>query len=166
MKKRTTDSYVILQKLTEHEVDFIVVGGVCAVFHGAPLFTFDLDLVHSRAPDNIDRLLKALADLDAYYREHIDRRLRPRASSLATQGHHLLMTSAGPLDLLGAIGDNRIYEDLLSESLEIEISGKLKVCILNLDMLIQTKEEAGRDKDKLALAVLRQTLKEKQKRKE
>jgi hypothetical protein len=33
----------ILQTLVEHRVEFIVVGGVCAVLHGAPVSTFDLD---------------------------------------------------------------------------------------------------------------------------
>jgi hypothetical protein len=40
-------------------VDFIVVGGVAAVLRGAPVSTFDLDVVHSTAPENIGRLLAA-----------------------------------------------------------------------------------------------------------
>jgi len=63
--------------LVEHGVDFIIVGGVSAVLHGAPLTTFDLDVVHSRTPDNIGRLLSALHDLDAYFRGRGDQRLRP-----------------------------------------------------------------------------------------
>jgi len=33
----------ILEVLNEHQVEYIVVGGVAAVIHGAPTTTFDLD---------------------------------------------------------------------------------------------------------------------------
>ena len=50
MKKPKPDFLAILQTLVVHRVDFVVVGGICAVLHGAPIATFDLDLVHSRHP--------------------------------------------------------------------------------------------------------------------
>lgn len=56
----------LLRLLMRHRVDFIVVGGVAAVAQGAPVNTFDLDLVHSRAPENIERLLGALRERDAF----------------------------------------------------------------------------------------------------
>jgi len=46
--------------MVESGVDFIIVGGVSAVLQGAPVTTFDLDLVHSREAENITRLLSAL----------------------------------------------------------------------------------------------------------
>lgn len=69
MPKPIPDFLEILKILVSNEVDFIVIGGVCAVLHGAPVTTFDLDLVHSRVPDNLDRLILSLHALDAYYRE-------------------------------------------------------------------------------------------------
>jgi hypothetical protein len=36
----------LLEVLTRHRVAFIVVGGVAAVLEGAPITTFDLDIVH------------------------------------------------------------------------------------------------------------------------
>ena len=57
--KPKPDFLAILQTLAKHQVDFIVVGGVGAVLQGAPISTFDLDVVHSRTSDNIDRLLVA-----------------------------------------------------------------------------------------------------------
>ncbi len=49
----------MLRTLAERRVDLIVAGGVCAVLHGAPLTTFDLDIVHSRHSENVERLLVA-----------------------------------------------------------------------------------------------------------
>src|SRR5438132_1257792 len=111
----------ILQVLADHQVDFIVIGGVCAGLHGAPLTTLDLDVVHSRAPENLDRLQQALQELDAFYREHQTRRLTPTLSHLASPGHQLLLTRFGPLDLLGTISRDRGYEDLLGHTQEHQV---------------------------------------------
>jgi len=77
-----------LETLARHGVEFVVVGGVAAVLNGAPISTFDLDIVHARAPANLDRLLAALTELDARYRDLTGRVLRPELSALAGDGHH------------------------------------------------------------------------------
>lgn len=163
MPTLTFDFVVILQTLAEHEVDYIVIGGVCAVLQGAPVSTFDLDLVHSRTPENVERLLGALQELDAYFREHGERRLRPDRSHLTSPGHQLLMTRAGPLDLLGTISNDRGYEDLLPHTVSMTVREGLQVRLLDLATLITIKEETGRDKDQTTLSVLRRTLEEKEK---
>ena len=78
-----------------------------AVLHGAPLATFDLDVVHSREPHNLARLLAALEELEAHYRIPGRQDMKPGPSHLASAGHQLLMTRFGPLDLLGTIGKGR-----------------------------------------------------------
>src|ERR1700722_6437731 len=123
---------LVLQILAEHKVDCIVIGGVSAVLHGAPVTTFDLDVVHSRAEENLDRLMAALQTLDAYYREQPERRLRPGRSHLASPGHQLLMTHAGPLDLLGTVIGGRGYEDLLPRSSSFPLSETLTIRLLDL----------------------------------
>jgi hypothetical protein len=150
----------ILQKFADHGADFIVVGGVAALIHAAPIVTFDLDLVHSRDPENLKRVLAVLHELDAHYRFPAERRLCPNESHLAARGHHLLMTGFGPLDLLGTIGNNRSYEDLLPTSTVEVIEPDLRVRVLSLEVLVATKEEAGRDKDIAVLPTLRATLAE------
>jgi precorrin-2 methylase len=62
MAKPIVDYLAILKTLRSHGVDFVVVGGVCAVLHGAPLATFDLHVVHSREPRNLARLMAALEE--------------------------------------------------------------------------------------------------------
>jgi hypothetical protein len=163
MSTPTFDFLDILQTFAEHKVDFIVVGGVCAVLHGAPMHTFDLALVHSREPENLNRLLQALHELDAYFREHGERRLRPDHSHLASPGHQLLMTRAGPLDLLGTIHKDRGYEELLPHTLAMKVRDDLQVHLLDLATLIALKEETARDKDRATLSILRRTLEEKEK---
>ncbi|MBS3762744.1 MAG: hypothetical protein KGZ25_05490 [Planctomycetes bacterium] len=142
-------------------MDFIIAGGVCAVLHGAPLSTFDLDLVHSREPDNVRRLLTALGELDAQYRDPAGRKIKPTEEDLSSPEHHLLITRGGPLDLLGEIGQGRDYQDLLSDTVAIEVSEELRVRALSLRALIREKEQMARPKDEAVLDVLRKTLEEK-----
>ena len=161
MKNPKPDFLAILHTLVEHRVDFLVVGGICAVLHGAPIATFDLDLVHSRHPDNIQRLMAALEALEAHYRARKD--LKPDVSHLSSPGHQLLLTCFGPLDILGEIGKGRGYGELLRDSVEIEIGPETKIRLLGLEALIRIKQETARDKDRAMLAILRRTFEEKSK---
>jgi hypothetical protein len=160
MANSSPDFWAILQTLCDHQVDFIVVGGVCAVLHGAPLVTMDLDIVHSRTPENLDRLLSALQELGAYYRELPARRLSPTHSHLASPGHQLLHTKAGSLDLLGTLNPGQGYEELLDKTVLFQVREGLTLRLLNLETLIALKEAAARDKDKAVLPILKRTLEE------
>jgi hypothetical protein len=156
------DFFEILRCLCLHNVDFIVVGGVSAVLSGAPLNTFDIDIVHSRELANIDRLQRALHDLCAIYRFQPERRLVPSVSHLVSAGHQLLMTKFGPLDVLGTIGRSRSYVDLVPGSVRVELDPDVTIYILGLETQILVKEEVGAPKDLAVLPLLRRTLQEKQ----
>ncbi len=134
------------------------------MLHGAPMGTFDLDVVHSRTEQNIARLLAALEELDAFYRTQPEKRLRPRASHLASAGHQLLLTRFGPLDLLGAVGHGLGYDDLRPQASEMEVGKRVGVLVLSLEKLIEIKEQTAGEKDKAALPLLRRTLEEKRRR--
>jgi len=148
----------ILKALSDEGAEFIVVGGVCAVLHGAPVSTFDLDLVFSRNAENLARLEKTLSGLKAHYREKPE--IAPNASLLDTPGHHLLMTRFGPLDLLGSTAADEGYDELLKHTEQIEIAEGICLRILDLPTLIRLKERLGRDRDKAVLPILRKTLEE------
>lgn len=85
----------MLRALHDARVEFVVVGGLAAVLDGAPINTFDIDVVHSRNETNIARLLTVLEDLDAVYRIPPERRIRPNASRLASAGPQNLVTRFG-----------------------------------------------------------------------
>ena len=92
----------ILEALSASEIEFILVGGLAAVLDGAPVTTYDTDIVHSRNEANVKRPLVALDQLDAVFRIQPDRRLKPSATHLAGLGHMNLITRHGPLDLWSA----------------------------------------------------------------
>jgi hypothetical protein len=126
----------LLHALVEHHVDFIVVGGVGAVLQGAPIATFDLDIVHSTEPANVERLLAALRSLDGGLRD--------------------------ALDLLGAIGHGHPYSELIQKAIAVQIAEGVTVPVLELSALIAVKEETAGEKDRAVLPILRQTLRERQ----
>jgi predicted nucleotidyltransferase len=70
------------------------------------------------------------------------------------------MTSAGPLDLLGAVSHGQGFAELLAHSNRIDLGAALEVHLLSLEKLIELKEAAGRDKDTAVLSILKRTLEE------
>ncbi|HRQ63310.1 MAG TPA: hypothetical protein PKZ76_00345 [Xanthomonadaceae bacterium] len=148
----------ILEVLNRHEVEYMVVGGVAAVIHGAPTTTFDLDTLVRLTDANAERLARALSQLEARFREH-QTIIRPTVEDILAGGHLLLMTRAGPLDVLGFIGEQQRYEDLLGVSSEINMRmGSLRV--LDLEALIAEKKRMGRAKDIAAVELLEEVLRQ------
>ena len=148
----------ILRTLAEHEVRFIIVGGVAAVLQGAPIHTNDLDIVYALDELNQERLLSALGKLGAVFRDD-PRQLKPNLSHLASTGHKLLSTDYGALDCLGSIETDTTYLDLERHVDTFEIGGVM-VSVISLPRLIEVKEKLTRPKDQLALIQLRAALEE------
>lgn len=149
-----TDFANLVVRLVEAGVEFIVIGGVAASAHGAARTTLDLDVVYRRTPENLQRLVDALADLSPY----------PRGAppglpflwdtqTLLNGLNFTLKTSLGDIDLLGTVTAGGGYEDLLPRSIELEVFGRRCRCI-DLDELIRIKRAVGRPKDFEAIAEL------------
>lgn len=153
-----------LTLLKQSGSEFILVGGLAAVLQGAPVQTYDVDIVYSRSAENIERLLGVLNLLDAIFRIQPARRIKPNATHLKSDGHLNLLTRFGPLDLLAAIGDGLTYEDLLPHSQEMSITESVRIQVLKLDEIILIKEKLGGEKDTAVLPTLRQTALELKKR--
>jgi predicted nucleotidyltransferase len=159
-----SDFEATLRALHASGVDFILVGGLAAVLNGAPVNTFDVDIVHSREPANIECLLRVLDSLDATFRIQPERRIRPALSHLFGTGHLNLITKFGPLDVLGAIGRDLDYHALLTHSSEKTIAEGIAIRVLDLETLVALKEDLGGEKDRATLHVLRRTLEEERRR--
>ncbi|MEZ4374842.1 MAG: hypothetical protein R3B07_28775 [Polyangiaceae bacterium] len=147
----------LLRSLREANVRFIIVGGAAAVLHRAPVTTVDLDIVHDRDPDNVDRLLAVLQRLDARVRDPAGRVIRPAASHLLGPGQSLLTTTLGDLDCLGTLHDGRGYSELEPHTERIQDGGD-ELLVLDLATLIEVKTKAGRPKDRIVVPVLLELL--------
>jgi hypothetical protein len=100
----------LLRPLVEHEVAFIVVGGVAAIAHGSARLTEDVDVVYQRSPENLNRLVSALAPYKPYLRG------APRglpfvwdSTTLKRGLNFTLTTTLGDLGVLGEIAGGRHF---------------------------------------------------------
>lgn len=140
--------------LAQADVEFVIVGGVALRSHGSSYLTQDLDICYSRSRVNLERIVKALEPLQP----------RPRGfpedlpfvwdwSTLQRGTNFKLKTTLCDIDLLGEVAGLGTFDDVLKESIQIDLEGKI-VRILSIDGLINAKETAGRPKDRAGLQEL------------
>jgi predicted nucleotidyltransferase len=151
-------NYETLHSLRDAGVDFILVGGLAAIANGAPIYTFDVDVVFAINPENVSRILNWIARADVIFRMQPERKLRPNESHVAAGRHLNLLARSGPIDLLGFIGDDLTYDRLLPQSNEMDLGDGLRIRVLNLETIIAVKEKLATEKDLAALPTLRSTL--------
>jgi hypothetical protein len=157
MPSPPTDLTTLLAKLASSGADFVLVGGLAAVAQGATLVTQDIDVVHRRTPESVDKLLAMLTAVNASYRERPDARIPPSRDALLGSGHNLLMTDLGPLDLLGKVEGGRGYDELVPNAITVQVGG-YPLRVLDLATLAELKRGATSPKDKRSLAILEETL--------
>ena len=159
-----TDYPELLRLLTEHGVEFIIIGGAAAVIHGSSRLTQDLDVVYRRSTENIARLTNALKAQAPYLRGAPPGLPFQWSEATLQMGMNFtLEIRLGQLDILGEVTGGGRYEDLLNHTIEVEVFGVHCRC-LDLEALIRTKRAAGRPKDLEVIAELEAILEERQKR--
>ncbi len=52
----------VFKSFQQHDVLYVVIGGIASILHGVPRATFDLDILIEATPQNAQRLLGALLD--------------------------------------------------------------------------------------------------------
>jgi hypothetical protein len=52
----------VFSSFHDHNVRYVIIGGIAAILHGVPRATFDLDILIEATPDNAQRMLDALLD--------------------------------------------------------------------------------------------------------
>lgn len=149
------DPLSMLRRLQEHDVRYILIGGIAAVTHGSPSVTQDLDVCYDRSPGNLERLARMLQHVHARLRgAPADVPWRPDAATLAAGDHFTLITDAGDFDLLGTPAGTDGYADLNADAVSIDLDDGLVVMVTSLEDLIRMKLAAGRAKDRAEAEIL------------
>jgi len=155
-----TDFKGLLRALTDANVEFILVGGVAATVHGSTRLTLDVDAVYRRTPENIARLVRALAPHAPYLRGAPPGLPFRWSSATVERGLNFTLTSdVGDLDLFGEIAGGGTYDALRPHAVTIQVFEVECLC-LGLERLIDVKRAAGRPKDLDAVAELEAILEE------
>jgi hypothetical protein len=147
----------MLRVLADHGVRSVLIGGFAAVIHGSPYVTTDIDVVPEATEENLELLSSALRELHAKVWTPNDPdglAFDHDPASLAANQIMNLVTDFGRLDITFEPSGTAGYEDVARDAVRLTILG-VKVDVASLADVIRSKEAAGRDKDRLALPVLR-----------
>ncbi len=149
----------LLARLKEQRVDFVIIGGVCGVLHGASLVTLDLDICCRFDRDNLRRLEVAVKDLHPRHRLTANKLPLELTDELCRRLTNIyLTTDLGILVCLSEVKGLGGYEQVRAQSQTHSMSyGEFRM--LDLDALIASKLAAGREKDLDAVKLL-QAIKE------
>ena len=129
----------ILQSLSDEDVDFILVGAYALASHGYPRATMHIDIWVRAAPDNAEKVYRALSDFGA----PMD---AVSVSDFSEEGT-IFQIGVAPrrIDIITRISGVNYIE--ASESAgSVEIDG-LTIKILSAEHLIRNKLATGRPKD-------------------
>ncbi|HWI96095.1 MAG TPA: hypothetical protein VNS60_08535 [Solirubrobacterales bacterium] len=147
------DAERILRALAEHEVDYILIGGLAVQTHGHVRTTNDADLIPAPDPANLERLASALRSLEARVLNpgeedtEIDAEMLPRATIWQ------FVTRDGGVDVMHEVPGGRSYKELSKGVLHVQL-GTIDVPVVGLDDLIQMKLARGRPVDLADVASL------------
>ena len=140
--------------LSEAKVDFVIIGGVAIRSHGGNYVTEDLDICYHRTNDNLKKIADVLSPLHPRPRQFPEN--LPYIFDWTTLQHgtnFTFETSMGDIDLLGEVKGLGSYDDLVPESIQVDLDGN-PTRILSIPSLIVAKRAAGRPKDQAGLIVL------------
>jgi hypothetical protein len=145
----------LLMRLKDSGLEFVVIGGLCVVYHGVPVATFDLDVCCPFGEGNVRKIEAAVKDLNPVHRLTANKLpLGETRDSFKDLKNVYLQTDLGKLDCLGEVAGLGSYEKVLAQSVLHTMSfGAFRM--LNLDALITAKTAVGREKDLHAVRLLR-----------
>jgi len=147
----------LLEALSRHKVNFVLIGALAARLHGFPRLTADADITPAEDKPNLERLAAALNELHAkVYTESVPEGLAFDCSATTIVRARMwnLVTSAGRLDIAFEPAGVEGYDDLKKDAERFEAFG-VRFFVASLDDIIRSKEAAGRPKDLDDVAILR-----------
>lgn len=146
--------------LADHDVRFVLIGGLAAILQGSPFPTEDVDITPETSHENLARLSTALDALGARVYTASEPDGLPfghNAESLAASKVWKLITDSGRLEISFAPQGTKGFPDLDSSALTIEVRG-VDVSVAHLADIIRSKQAANRPKDQRVLPTLREIL--------
>ena len=155
MRPARYDPHLALRTLDQHEVAFVLIGGLAGRLAGSPSITSDTEVCYARNRPNPQRLAAALVELRTRLRgvdEDVPFLLD--AKTLEAGQNFTFETSAGALDILGEPAGTKGYDDLAANATPVDLGAGLVVQVCSHDDLIRMKRAAGRPKDRIELEIL------------
>jgi hypothetical protein len=149
------EAEALLARFVAQNVEFVIIGGICNVLHGATLVTKDVDVCCRFTRENLKRIEAAVKELNPIHRQTPNQIPFELTDELAGRLKNLyLRTDAGVIDCLGEVAGLGDFDAVLQESILVRLPfGECRM--LSIEALIRSKETLGRDQDKIAVRQLR-----------
>jgi hypothetical protein len=144
----------LLQRLIEHDVEFVVIGAFASAMHGVTLTTRDVDICCPFTSRNLLKLQTVLADLHPVHRL-TPKRLPLQLTREKCRGlkNLYLETDLGVLDCLSEVLGLGSFAAVKRQSVVLDMEfGKCRV--LGLNALIRAKRAMDRPRDREAVIQL------------
>ena len=146
----------VLAALDRNYVAYVLIGGLARVIRGTDEITSGVDVCPSLRPDNLERLEKALEELEA--RRTDRRRLSLDAEALERERVVRLRTSMGELALVPEpAGTRRGFDDLrrgathehIGQGLRPRVASAADLARMSAALAHELGQEPGRDMERL-----------------
>ena len=115
----------LVQALVDEGVDFVIIGGWCAILHGSSYLTNDLDICYSRMQGNLTRLAAVLAPYHPKLRD------LPAGfpfvwgeATLRNGTTFTLSTDLGIVDLMAEVAGVGDFEATKAHSIQVQAFGR------------------------------------------
>jgi hypothetical protein len=144
----------LLENLARAEVKFIVVGGVAVALNGFVRTTDDVDILIERSPENIQRLLAALATFGEGHSRELT------LQDFDEMEGAIRVIEDFPLDIF-TVMRGQSYRDLASQLGQTKVND-VTIDFLNAEGLIRLKADSEREKDQIDVAALRKSVSNRQ----
>jgi len=146
---------VLLNRLADAGIEFVVIGGFAGTLHGSALITDDVDVCAVLSAESVEKNQIGICDLHPVHRQ-THRRLssldNPRAGIALNNLH--LETDYGIIDVITSVLGVGDFARLKERAIKIPLCGRM-ILLISLEDLIVAKEAVGREKDLLAVKELR-----------
>ncbi|MBN1787030.1 MAG: hypothetical protein JW806_01395 [Sedimentisphaerales bacterium] len=148
------DFFILLQKLAQNNVEFVLIGGFAGITHGCNYVTQDIDICLDFDKQNLLKMQKALADINPVHRMTPNKlKLQLTEENCQQYKNLYLDTDLGQLDCISFVKGVGNYQQAKDKSISIE-TDSLKIQVLDIDALIEAKKTMNRQKDKQAVIEL------------
>jgi predicted nucleotidyltransferase len=145
---------LLLQRLVDADVGFVLVGGLAVNAWGHLRGTRDVDVVPDPDAANLEKLDAVLREIDG--KVEVGEKLLAASAIrtfLRTGDRTLVVTELGRVDILQGLPQIPPFAVLQKESVEIDMDG-LAVKVCSLEHLLQMKRASDRPRDRDDLEVL------------
>jgi hypothetical protein len=151
------DPRAILAALERNYVDYVLIGGLAQVLRGADHITTGVDICPSFASSNLDRLARAVDELDAHRAD--GGALEITEDALAVEPVLAVSTTAGVVQIIGSPeGAAKGYVDLRRAATKENLGEGLQPLVASVGDLGRMAAALDREPDRARLAQLRQIM--------